>query len=143
MDVIEDFDVRELSTSNLLGTLHSVMDRPSTQEIYTMARLIRSEMPEENCDFNFPQLALIFDHSHKCRILQSFFDGRLHVLFSEILSFEQFIILDSEVENEDSYFDIVDREAYLKKLNIILKWIWPVVREVTDMEEQKECFMER
>lgn len=47
------------------------------------------------------------------------------------------------MENEDSYFDIVDREAYLKKLNIILKWIWPVVREVTDMEEQTECCMER
>lgn len=47
------------------------------------------------------------------------------------------------MENEDSYFDIVDREAYLKKLNIILKGIWPVVREVTDMEEQTECCMER
>lgn len=35
-------------------TDHLRRDRPSTQEIYTMARLIRSEMPEDNCDFNFP-----------------------------------------------------------------------------------------
>lgn len=57
-----------------------------------------------------------------CRMFQSYFDGKLHVQFSELLDLGHMIAVPAYGEK---YFDMVDRKDFLEKLNLLLKWAWP------------------
>jgi len=63
------------------------------------------------------------------------------VFFSEILNFKH-VVFEQELESEDLYFDLADRQGYLRILNIILKWAWPIAQETTGMEERTESCIE-
>lgn len=65
------------------------------------------------------------------------------MLFSEILNCKH-VVFEQELEGEVFYFDLVDREEYLRILNIILKWAWPIAQKTTGMEEPtKSCIQSR
>lgn len=59
------------------------------------------------------------------RILQSYFDGKFHIQFSEVLDLGHMIAVPDWGQK---YFDMIDRKDYLEKLNLLLKWAWPIVQ---------------
>lgn len=63
------------------------------------------------------------DRYGKHRIFQSYFDGKFHIQFTQLLDLGHMIVVP---EWGQKYFDIVDRKDYLEKLNLLLKWAWPI-----------------
>ncbi|CAG7960939.1 unnamed protein product [Penicillium nalgiovense] len=122
--------------------------RPSSMELFAIAALTHEEMTEvdrersyknrsdesrsdesrsdedrsDECYFTFPHLVFLMDKFGGCRMFQSYFDGKLHVQFSELLDLGHMIAVPAYGEK---YFDMVDRKDFLEKLNLLLKWAWP------------------
>ncbi|KAJ5463209.1 hypothetical protein N7475_008153 [Penicillium sp. IBT 31633x] len=108
--------------------------QPSSMELFAIAALAHREMTtvdrersyknrSDECYFTFPNLVFLMDKFGGCRMFQSYFDGKLHVQFSELLDLGHTIAVPAYGEK---YFDMVDRKDFLKKLNLLLKWAWPI-----------------
>lgn len=70
-------------------------------------------------------LTIMADDFARWRVFQSYFDGRFHISFTEVLDLEH-LLPGSKTEME--YADSFDRADYLKKTNILLKWAWPLTQ---------------
>ncbi|KAJ5615706.1 hypothetical protein N7537_000820 [Penicillium hordei] len=92
--------------------------RPSSMELFAIAALTHREMTKvdrerlyknrsDKCYFTFPHLVFLMDKSGGCRMFQSYFDGKLHVQFSELLDLGHMIAVPAYGEK---YFDTVDRK---------------------------------
>lgn len=77
---------------------------------------------------HYQHLVLVVDGFGRCRMLHSYFDGKLYVQFSELLDFGYMI---REPLEGQKYFDTVDREDFLEKFNVLLYWAWPVAQGST------------
>ncbi|CAI7587156.1 unnamed protein product [Penicillium bialowiezense] len=128
--------------------------RPSSMELYALATITRDEMRavdrkraemknqsdearsdgptdvdwSDECYFTFPHLVLVMDTFGRCRMLHSYFDGKLYVQFSELLDFGYMI---REPPEGQKYFDTIDKEDFLEKFNVLLYWAWPVAQGST------------
>lgn len=69
-------------------------------------------------------------------MFQSYFDGKLHVQFSELLDLGHMIAVPAYGEK---YFDMVDRKDFLEKLNLLLKWAWPFAQGNTVANVPRIC----
>ncbi|KAJ5855658.1 uncharacterized protein N7529_009602 [Penicillium soppii] len=131
--------------------------RPSSMELFAIAALTHREMtrvdqersykyrPDESrsdkdrsgeCYFTFPHLVFLMDQSGGCRMFQSYFDGKLHVQFSELLDLGHMIAVPAYGQK---YFDMVDRKDFLEKLNLLLKWTWPIIQGSTVANVPRIC----
>ena len=81
-------------------------------------------------------MAIVSDEFGGCCVLQSFFDGRLHVYFTQVLDLQQLITKPGWGEK---YFDVIDRKDYVEKMNILLKWAWPIAQGNTVAEFATIC----
>ncbi|KAJ5166550.1 uncharacterized protein N7482_005331 [Penicillium canariense] len=104
-------------------------ERPSSMELFAIAALTQREMRQvdqkepDKCYFTFPQLTILMDEYGGCRIFQFSFDGKLHIQFTQVLDLGYVIAVpDWGIR----YFDMIDRKDYLEKLNLLLKWAWPI-----------------
>jgi hypothetical protein len=76
------------------------------------------------------------DQFSGCRIFQSYFDGRFHILFTDVLDLGHMIAVPDWGQR---YFDMVDRKDYVKKLNMLLKWAWPIAQGNTVAKAPRVC----
>ncbi|KAJ6149842.1 hypothetical protein N7471_001041 [Penicillium samsonianum] len=131
--------------------------RPSSMELFAIAALTHREMTKvdrersyknrsdesrsdedrsDECYFTFPHLVFLMDKFGGCRMFQSYFDGKLHVQFSELLDLGHMIAVPAYGEK---YFDMVDRKDFLEKLNLLLKWAWPIPQGNTVANVPRTC----
>ncbi|CAI7567869.1 unnamed protein product [Penicillium palitans] len=131
--------------------------RPSSMELFAIAVLTHTEMTQvdrqrsyenrwdesrsnedrsDECYFTFPHLVFLMDKFGGCRMFQSYFDGKLHVQFSELLDLGHMIAVPAYGEK---YFDMVDRKDFLEKLNLLLKWAWPFAQGNTVANVPRIC----
>ncbi|KAJ5970323.1 uncharacterized protein N7479_000241 [Penicillium vulpinum] len=103
--------------------------RPSSMEVFAIAVLTHQEMTKvdrenkhrsdesrsDECYFTFPNLVFLMDKFGGCRMFQSYFDGKFHVQFSELLDLVGHMI--AVPAYGEKYFDIVDRKDFLKRLS--------------------------
>ncbi|KAI2695443.1 hypothetical protein CBS147332_9372 [Penicillium roqueforti] len=115
-------------------------------ELFAIAALTHEEMARvdkrlyknllDECYFTFPHLVFLMDKFGGCRMLQSYFNGKLHVQFSEILDLGHMIAVPAY---RQKYFDMVDRKDFLEKLNLLLKWAWPIPQGNTVANVPRNC----
>ncbi|KAJ5080843.1 hypothetical protein N7456_013553 [Penicillium angulare] len=105
--------------------------------LYGMETQIKelSELPDggkvENFNHILPRLAVFFDDEGLARVIYAYFDGKLKVQFTEALDFSG---LEKTPPPGGMYKDVLEQSKYHEKMDMLLKWAWPIVQGDTSKE---------
>ena len=71
-------------------------------------------------------MIIAVDKACSVRVLYAYFDGeKLKVQFTPTVKFEEMVMIPPPGVK---YLDHVDLDEYRRKMDLVLKWVWPVIK---------------